>query len=92
MKSVLNNLHDRSVCDQGIEQMPMGLDLLDMSAWMFVACIFAWVRRTSTGIEGVVRYEGISIVLIATDFFCERMLIISIINLDLNWQASQLML
>lgn len=72
--------------------MPKGLDLLDMSAWMFVACIFAWVRRASTGIEGIVRYEGISIMLIATEFSCERMLIISIINLDLNWQASQLML
>jgi hypothetical protein len=44
----LNNLQDNnSICDQGQEKMRKGLDLMDMSACILVACIFAWVRRAA---------------------------------------------
>ena len=54
------------ICNFRLKYMPISLAPVDISAWMSIACILAWVRRATDLKEGVVRYEGISIMPIAT--------------------------
>ena len=44
---MLNNLHEKNICDITPGDLPIGLGPVDVFAWMFVACIVAWVRRAA---------------------------------------------
>lgn len=63
---MLNNLYEKNICDMTPQDFPTGLGEVDFFAWMFVACVAAWVRHAADLKEGVIRYEDISIMRIAT--------------------------